>query len=279
MRVRIVTDSTASIPAAICREMGITVVPVPIQFGADTFVDSVDPAEEFYARLIAGEHLPTTSTPSPGTFVEAFTQAAEGDMTVIAIHVMESKSTLINTARLAAGMLPEHRIHVVDSQTTTLGLGLLVVTAARAAVRGESADQILAMVSRLIPQVDTFAVIREMTQLRRSGRVSLGQALVAGVLSIKPILYIGHSVIEVADKVRSWPRAVDQMVEMAFAKVGDARVSLAVVHTNAEREGQELLERIRHRFNCAEVLVTEAGTALAAHAGAGALGIVTLQVD
>lgn len=279
MRVRIVTDSTASIPAGFVKDLAITVVPVPIQFGPDTFVDSVDPAEQFYARLITGEHLPTTSTPSPGAFLNAFQQAGEDGATVIAIHLMESKSALINTARLAAGMLPGQAIHVVDSGTTTLGLGLLAVAAARAAACGDSAEQVLDLVRRLIPRVNTFAVIREMTQLRRSGRVSLGQALIAGMLAIKPILYIGHSVIEVADKVRSWPRAVDQMVDLAVAKAGDARVSLAVVHTNAEAEAQELLERIRHRFNCAESLVAEAGTALAAHAGAGALGLVTLQAD
>lgn len=203
---------------------------------------------------------------------------AADDTEIVSIHVMETKSALVNTARMAAAMAPG-RVHVVDSGTTTLGLGLLTLTAARMARDGATAADIVARLERLVTQVHTFAAIPQMTQLRRSGRVSLGQALMAGLLAIKPILYIGQSVVEVTEKVRSWPRALECMVELAKARVGDARVSLAVVHTNAETEARQLLEQVRGRFNCDEAMVAEAGTTLAAHAGAGALGIVALQVD
>lgn len=279
LTIKIVTDSTASIPREICLALDITVVPAIIHFGSDTFMDSVDSTDQFYERLVDAPEPPTTSTPSPGAFLEAYRKAAEGATAIISIHVMETKSTLINTARLAAQMLPGVPIHVVDSQSTTLGLGLLTIAAARAARTGRAVSEILEYLERLIPRVDVFAAVPELKQLRRSGRVSLGQALVAGVLGIKPILYIGNGVAEVTDRVRGWSRAIDHMVELACQRVGDARVTLAVVHTNAEAEAHRLLEAVRHRFHSVEVLIAEAGPALASHAGPGALGIATLQVE
>lgn len=254
-------------------------VPVIVHFGADTYVDGVDPAPVFYERLATAEQAPTTSTPSPGDFLETYRKVAADGAQIISIHLMETKSTLINTARMAANMLPELNIQVIDSQTTTLGLGLLTIAAARAAAMGKAAAEIVAQVEQLISRVHVHAAIRDLTQLRRSGRVSLGQALVAGVLGIRPILYIGQGMAEVVDRVRGWSRAVEQAVAMAQARAGQARVFLAVVHTNAEAEARQLLEEVRSRFNCAETLVADAGTGIATHGGPGALGIVTMPVD
>ena len=279
MKVKIVTDSTASIPAEICRELDITVVPVTIQFGADTFVDGVDPAANLYARLAKPGEAPTTSTPSPGAFLDAYSRVADEATAIISIHVMESKSSLINTARMAADMLQEVPIHVVDSRSTTLGLGLMVMAVARLAQAGRSVAELLTHLDQLIPHVNVYAAIPDLAQLRRSGRVSLGQAMVAGMLGIKPILYIGNSVVEVADRVRGWTRAVERMVELALEKAGEAKVSLAVVHTNAEDEARNLLAAVQDRFHCVEVLLTDAGTALATHAGPGAVGIVTMRLN
>lgn len=279
LKVKIVTDSSAGIPADLCRALDITVVPVVVHFGAETFVDGVDPASVFYERLAAAEAAPTTSTPSPGDFLETYRKVAADGAQIISIHLMETKSTLINTARMAAKMLPELNIQVIDSQTTTLGLGLLTIAAARAAAMGKAAAEIVAQVEQLLSQVHVYAAIRDLTQLRRSGRVSLGQALVAGVLGIKPILYIGQGMAEVVDKVRGWSRAVEQVVTMAQERAGQARVFLAVVHTNAEAEARQLLEEVRGRFNCVETLVADAGTGVATHGGPGALGIITMPVD
>ncbi len=279
LTVKIVTDSTASIPQELCRLLGITVVPVTIHFGTETHVDGIDSTEAFYSRLAQASQPPTTSTPSAGVFLETYRQVAEGASAIISIHVMETKSALVNTAKMAAGMLADLPIQVVDSRSTTLGLGLLVIAAARMAQAGRAAGEIVERLTELVAHVDTFAAIRELTQLRRSGRVSLGQAMLANLLSVKPVLYIGQGVIEVVDKARGWPTAVERMVELAQAKVGEARIAMAVVHTNAEAEARELLERVRTRFNVAEIFVAEAGTALAAHAGPGALGLAAMRVD
>lgn len=275
--VKIVTDSAASIPPELCEALEITVIPIPIQFGETTFTDGVDPAELFYQYLIESPTSPTTATPSPGAFMETYQRLLAEGAEVISIHLMGSKSALVETARLAARLLETDRVHVIDSGSVSMGLGLLAIQGARMAQAGRQAAEIVAALQAATGQVDLFVAIREMTQLRRSGRVSLGAALIASALSIKPILSISQSVIDVVDKVRSWPRAVDRIAELAQAKVDGAKVTLAVVHTNARADAEALLAQIRERIAAAEVMVAEAGAGLAAHAGPGALGVVLLR--
>jgi DegV family protein with EDD domain len=273
--VKIVTDSTASIPRELCQALGITVVPIPIHFGTVTFTDGVDPAEQFYAHLMDSPNGPTTSTPSPGVFMESYEPLLEDGSEVVSIHLMGSKSALLGTAQLAANLLGTDRVHVVDSGSVSLGLGLLTILGARLAAAGRSAREIVAAVR----QVEIFVAIKDLSQLRKSGRVSLGAALIASALAIKPILRIGQSVIDVTERVRSWPRALERIGELALGHAGGAKVTLAVVHTNAQAEAERFLAQIRDRFHAVEVLVAEAGAGLASHAGPGALGVVVLRHD
>lgn len=171
-------------------------------------------------------------------------------------------------------------VRVIDSRTTTLGLGLLVLTAARAVRDGLSVQQVCEVVEAAVQRINIFAAIRHLTQLRRSGRVGLAPAVLAGLLSIKPILNICDGNVEVVDRVRSWQRAVTRTIELARAAVGDARVRLGVVHTNAEAEARALRDRLAQAFtDIAEIIVAEAGPALAAHAGPGAVGVCSLVED
>jgi len=278
MRVRIVTDSTASIPLAIREELDITVVPSPILFGSDSFLDGSISMAEFYQRLRSAPQSPSTSTPSPSEFLAAYERLLREADSVISIHMMGTKTTIPTVARMAAGMAPAGRVRVIDSQSLSLGLGLLVMEAARAAQAGEDADSVQSLVESLIPGIHLHAAVREMTQLRKSGRVSLGQALLANALSIKPVVYAGRSTIEVVEKARGFHHAVDEMVALALEKAGPNPVDLAVLHSDCEAEAQELLARVRDRFNCRNLLVAELGANLAAHTGPGALGVATMRI-
>lgn len=275
--VKIVTDSTASIPRPLCEALGITVVPIPIQFGSQTFTDGVDPAEQFYAQLLDSPVAPTTSTPSPGIFLETYKRLLAEGGEVVSIHLMSSASALLQTAQMAANMEGSGRVHVVDSGSLSLGLGLLTILGARLAAAGKSAAEVVASVQAAARRVEIWVAIRDLTQLRKSGRVSLGAALIASALSIKPVLKISQSVIDVTEKVRSWPRAMERLGELAHESVNGAKVTLAVVHTNAQGEAERLMAAIRDRFHAVEVMVAEAGAGLATHAGPGALGVIVLR--
>ncbi|MCG0238896.1 MAG: DegV family protein [Firmicutes bacterium] len=279
LQVAIVTDATASLPPAWIRDWKVTVLPVPVQFGQETFLDGVDPVEAFYRRIEAGER-PTTSTPAPGAFLERYKAlAAAGARAIISIHVMASKSAVFQSARMAGEMLPEVPVYPVDSGSVTMGLGLLVRAAARWARAGLSAREIAQRLHAAAERVRVLVAIPDLTFLRRSGRVSLGQALVAGLLSVKPLLEVHRGAIEVVDRVRAWPRALDRLVERVQERLARGVGELAVVHTATPAVAEDLARRLAGLFPAlAEgILVTEAGAGLASHVGPGAVAVCLLE--
>lgn len=258
--------------------MGIAIVPVPVQFGSTTFMDGIDPPQEFY-RLLQGDVLPKTAAPAPGVFAQVYRSLAAQFDEVISLHVMASKSAMYQSARIGAEMVPERKIHVVDSGQVSFGLGLMTLGAARMAKAGHRAAEIVDWLDRAVSRTDVFASIRELTLLRRSGRVSLGKALVAGFLDIKPILHFRDSRVDVCAQVRSWQRSVERVMELALEKAGSVLegLELVVLHTNALAEAESLLARVRTRFPSLQIRVADAGPALATHAGPGAIGIAVLR--
>lgn len=277
--VHIVTDSACNLPVAVCKKLGITVVPLAVQRGRESYLEGVDlDHADFYRWLRAGEPL-STSTPAPGAFYELFKRLTAGGDSVISVHLVGGKSAVVTTARLAAAMLPGADITVLDGQNVSLGLGYPVLLAARAARAGQSRAAILALLAGAAAEERLFAAIPDLGRLRRSGRVNLAQALLAGLLSIKPVLQVCSGAIDVAETVRAWPRAVAHMVDLAVAAAAGRPVHLGVAHTDAPGPAAELAERLAARFHAVETLVVEAGPALACHAGAGALAVVTLPVQ
>lgn len=280
MTIRIVTDSSAGLPADLCKRLGIAVIPVYVQFGAHTLTDAEEGRAEFYDWLTKSEQPPQTATPSPVAFAETYRRLqADGATAIISIHMMETKSALVNVARMAAQMVPDCNVQVVDSHSATLGVGLIALLAAEAVQAGRSVAEILALLEEKRPTVHVHGAIRQMTQLRRSGRVSLSQALLAGVLAIKPIIYLGQNLVEVVAKARGWEQALARLTELALAQAGAGKVRLVILHTNCEAEAHTFLEQVRSRFAAVEILVADAGSALASHAGPGAIGIATMQMD
>lgn len=260
-------------------DLGISVVPIPVLMGKETFIAGVDPLSQYYRRLSEGV-LPATSAPSPGSFLDVYRYLAREASAIVSVHVMGEKSATLNNARLAAHMAMETirglRVIPVDSGNTSMGLGLLAASAARLARAGRTLEDVVHWVEQAVARTEVVAGIREMTMLRRSGRVSLTRALVAGLLKIHPVLRLTQNQIEVAELVRTWPRAVDRLVEMARQTVGDLQAQLAVVHTDCAAEAGQLAQRVRSLLGGQAVTVSDAGPALASHAGAGALGIATL---
>src|SRR3954447_3724280 len=146
MSVRIVTDSSGDLPLSLAAELGITVVPAVVCFGEASFLDGVEiDHDTFYRRLQEEKAFPTTSQPSPGQFAEAYTRLAPEAEGIISLHLSARLSGTFNSAaqgaRACAAACP---IEVVDSRSTSLGLGLIALEAARLARSGASFEDVLA---------------------------------------------------------------------------------------------------------------------------------------
>ncbi|MFN3929699.1 MAG: DegV family protein, partial [Thermoflexus sp.] len=176
-------------------------------------------------------------------------------------------------ALLAAQMVPEIPIRVIDSQAATMAQGFLVLEAARMAEAGASLDEIVTQVEALRPRIRFFAVLETVTYLIRSGRAPALAALAVDVLQIKPILTLQNGRIEVLEKVRTRRRAIEAMVQRMAQDVGNRPVHAAVFHAAAPEEAEALRRLLLERFDCRECYLTAFSPVMGLYAGPGVLGL------
>ncbi len=276
--VAIVTDSAASLSPAQAAEYGIAVVPIRIQFGSESYRDGIDITREaFYDRLAAKGPHPTTSLPPPVEFMEVYRSLAMRAKSIISIHVMGSASGTVQAARLGAAMLPDQDITVVDSLSASMGQGFLALLAARLARLGHTKAEILSALDRARKKVDIYGAISSLDYVLRGGRVQRGAALLSSVLKIHPVVRLHDGVVEVADIVRTFPRAVERVIRLAQQSVGARPVHLAVLHANVPEQAESLLHKVQSSFNCVEALVADVGVAIAIHGGPGVIAVATME--
>ena len=274
--VRIVTDSLADIPPAIIRELEITVVPAIVRFGSAEYRDRVDlPSWEFYQKLSSSPVLPTTSVPSTGDFEQTYRELAQCTNQILAIHTIGTLSGIYNASRLAAQDVPNTQIEVIDSQQVSMSLGWLVIQAARAAKQGKTLGEIKALVESLMRHVHIVAMLGTLEYAQRGGRLGKGAALVGTLLNVKPLLSTAHGEIIPLENVRSQKRALSRLVELVINS-GPVE-ELAVVHAHAPELAIEVEEALSNAFPDKQIVLSETGPVLGAHAGPGAVGIAWLS--
>ncbi|MBI2917927.1 MAG: DegV family protein [Chloroflexi bacterium] len=275
MTVQVVTDSTSDLPPALARELGIQVVPLQVHFGGETYRDGVDiqPAE-FFQKLRGSPVLPTTSQPSAGDFLETYRKITATGADILSIHISSKLSGTHNSAMLAKQELGG-RIEVLDSQQASFALGLIAVAAARAARAGASLEEATRVARQAMPRTYFFGLVDTLEYLQKGGRIGKAQALLGGLLKVKPILTIREGEAHDLARVRTRAKAIDRMVEI----VASLRpvVELAVVHSSPEDEVAALTDRVKQFSPGKVVQRTMFGPVIGTYIGPGGLGVV-LQV-
>ncbi|MGE5587573.1 MAG: DegV family protein [Clostridia bacterium] len=272
--IAIVTDSGASLPQELVEQYDIAVAPIGIQFGSESYRDGVDiTREEFYERL-NGPDVPLTSQPAPAEFISIYRRLLDRVRTIISIHITSTGSGTFQVANLAKASFPDADIEVVDSLSASMGTGFMVLAAAEAAQRGKTKEEILRLLAELRPRIGAYAVVKSVKHLLKSGRIHKGQALIASLLAIKPLISVKEGVVEVVDRVRTYQAALERLIELTKEAAGDSRVRVSVVHGNALAEAKRLGERLRTVLNCGEIILSDIGPPLAAHGGPGIIGVV-----
>jgi len=274
-KVTIVTDSISSLTQAMGREHDVHVVPIHIFFGTDAYCDDIDlNAEAFYELLRESKQMPTTSQPTALEFHQVYAQVAREAEAIVSIHASKEVSATVDCARAARNELPDVPIHVIDSRTLSMGQGLIVIAAARAAAAGKSAGEIVQLVEELVPKTKVLFTVETLEYLRRGGRIGGATALLGSALKIKPVLHIEHGRVEPLEKPRTRKRAIERLLDLMAEQVGTAdNVHAAVLHCDAEDEAQRLAERVAARFQCVELFAAEAGPTIGAHGGPGTVGL------
>lgn len=274
-RVLVVTDSTAGMAAGLVAEAGVKVIPLWVHFGEQGYRDGVDmTSEQFYPMLVGSKSLPTTSQPSAGEFLEFYRGLAGEAEAIVSIHISSVLSGTVASALAARQMFPDMPVHVVDSRSTSMGLGLIVLAAARAAAAGHSAEEVAALAERLSARMNIIFAVETLEYLHKGGRIGGASAFLGSIIQIKPILHLQDGRIEALEKVRSWARAKDRLLEIVAARVGSMpSLHGAVVHANSPEEAESLRERLAARIKFDELHTSGLSPAIGTHTGPGTIGL------
>ncbi len=276
MTVRVVTDSTADLPESVITALGITVVPLHIHFGEDTYHDGVTISkDEFYDRLVTSSKLPKTSAPSAGEFTAAYQSLPPDTEEIVSIHISSELSATYQSATVARDASPlDSVLHVVDSRSATIGLGLLVVRAAQMALDGASGTRIVEEVESLVPRTQLFGVVDTLEYLHKGGRIGMASALVGSLLKVKPIIGVRDGIVHPIERVRGRERAFERLCDMVSKY--ESISSLAVAHTTAEGEMEHLVERLSAHFPADRIMHSRCGATLGTYLGPDALCVALL---
>ena len=278
MGVKIVTDSTSDLPAEICRELDVTVVPLTVMFGDQGYRDGVDlGADEFYKKLIESDKLPTTSQPSAGAFAEAYKEVAKETDEILSIHISGKLSQTYNSARLAASEMDGSNVEVMDSLQVSMGLGEIVIAAARAAKDGASMEDLKQLVTNMMPGTRTLALLETLEYLAKGGRIGKVQAFLGNslrplsILKVIPIVEVRNGEAHPFERVRTRRKGLDRLIAEAQGG-GEIKMAGVAYSTNRE-EAESVLERLRPLVEPENLVLSRFGPVLGTHLGPGALGL------
>jgi DegV family protein with EDD domain len=280
-RVAVVTDSTASIPERIVKELNIHLVPYYIHRGEEVLLDLVTVQREtFFQWLTTAKKLPTTSNPGPGDYLTMYTKLVEeeGADGIISIHMTSKGSGAYGSATVAKSMflekLPNVRVEVIDTLNVSMCQGWMVIEAARAALANCSLDDIIQRVRTMIPITHMVQTADTLKYLYMGGRIGKAKHLLGSLLNIKPLIGMEDGIIVPLGQARSRKKAYGMMAERVEKIVGkDRKIDIAFVHTAALEEAKNLKAIIEDRLECVETVIAELSPALGVHTGPGTAGI------
>lgn len=282
-RYAIIVDGTAGVPAEVATELGLRVLPLHVNFGAESYTAGVDLSDvQFYTRLRDGKSPPpTTSQPSIGEARDVFERAVreEGGRALVLTIATELSGTY-SVSHSTADQILDARIEVVDMRGLAGQIALVGTACARLRRDGGSFADALALAQRLAGGVHLLAAIDTLDQLKRSGRATSLQAIFGSILSIKPILEVRDGKIEAIERVRTREKATARLKELIEARVAPgSRVHMAVFHTNDPERARRFGDWALERFHCVEFWINEVGAVVGAHAGAGVVGACFYLAD
>jgi DegV family protein with EDD domain len=278
MSVKIVTDSSSDLPAQIIKDLDITVVPLYVRFGEQVYRDRIDISEdEFYRRLVRDSVHPSTIQPSPQDFTNVFQKLSkEGLDGIISINISSKLSGTFNSASQAKDTVTNVPVEVIDSEILSVGLGLIVISAAKMAKAGASFQEIVESIKQNLPAAHLMGLLDTLKYVQLGGRIGKAKALLGSLLNVKPVLTLKEGEVMPAGQVRSRSKGIDRLLE--FSK-GKQLKSLAIAYNTTRDEAEMLADRIGQEniFNRKNIVIARIGPMLGVHMGPGTIIVAYLQ--
>ena len=278
MSVKVVTDSATDLPPGEIESLGITVIPCYITFGTEDLKDGVDlNTEQFYDRLINGPDFPKTSQPSVGDFKQLYEETGPGSDGIVSVHISSKVSGTINSATQAASEANvDCPIRIVDTFQASLGAGLVVREAAKAARDGGDVEAVAQAAEAAAARAELFVLMDTLEYLEKGGRIGKARALLGGLLRIRPMIAVRDGEVQELAKARSRKAGIEKL--LGFARELAPADEIGIIQTTTPQEAEDLAGRVKEMVPSGrEPVITTVGPAVGTHAGPGALGIAMLR--
>jgi DegV family protein with EDD domain len=280
MNIAIVTDSTADIPEDLAEAHQIQVVPNLVMIDEKSYLDGLEISRQAFYELLPGmKNPPTTATASAGTYQELYEKLLQkGAQFILSIHIASKLSGVCNAASTAAqafgdGKDHRKRVHVIDSQQLSLGLGFQVLAAAEALAQGTNLEAVVKFLENLHKRVKVLAMLDTLEYVRRSGRVSWMRAQLGNLLNIKPFLEIRDGEVHRLGEARTRSKGIERLLQ--FTQALGKLERLAILHTHAEEDAHKFLEMLRPELPVPPLIVYVT-SAIGAHVGPNGLGVAAV---
>jgi DegV family protein with EDD domain len=273
MSIKVITDSMADLPSDLVKELDITVIPVNVLFGTESFRDGIDlTTEQFYSRLEVSKTLPTTAVPSLGTFIESYDSLAQRADEILVITISHKLSGTFDTAVKATQMVKtKKRIEVIDSMHVIMGEGMLVAQAANAAKNGAKMEDIKSLVKNNIPRTEERMAFDTLEYLKKGGRIGAGQAFLGSILKVNPILSLKNGEVFPVSRERSRAKAIDSLYNYTLNYTNVE--AIAVEDATTPEEANSLAQRLKARFTGIPIYRSKVGAVMGTHVGPSIIAV------
>ena len=280
MAIAVVTDSTADLGQEQAREKGITVVPLTVSFGTDSYQDGEDiTADKFYELLTSSDVFPTTSQPSVGAFAEVYRLLSESHDAIISLHISAKVSGTYASAIQAKSEIGDVgcQIEVIDTLQASMSLGLITLGVADSVLSGASLKEATDLAENMAGRASVYAMMETLEYLHRGGRIGKAQFLLGSLLKTCPILTFADGVVEPVDRPRTRERGIRRLVEIVQNRA--PLTSVSVLSSTDEEGALDLASRLADIAPTAGSITARIGPTLGAHVGPGALGVAFISEE
>ncbi|HEY4552400.1 MAG TPA: DegV family protein [Bacillaceae bacterium] len=275
MRTAVVTDSTAYIPKELREKWNIHMIPLSIVINNETYREELDiSAEDFYETVRNGDKLPTTTQPPIGEFEELYNRLAQDHDAIISIHLSSGISGTFQGAVAAAGMMENAKVHPFDSEISCMPQGFYVVEAAMLAQEGKDPSEILEQLEKMKSATNAYFMVDDLSHLQRGGRLSSAQAIIGGLLNIKPLLHFQDKVIVPFEKIRTRKKAMKRITDLlGEAAAKGEPLQASIIHANRLEEAEEWKKELESLYSNVEFTISYFGPVIGTHLGEGSMGL------
>lgn len=280
--VKILTDSACDLEPRYLESLGITVVPLKVHFGSESYIDGYEMrGKVFWDKLRASKEIPRTSQPPVGAFVEAFDRLTRDGSGVVAILLSQALSGTYQAAVTAASEFPDRKIAIINSKTASVGYGLIALEARDLAEQGVSFEEVRDSTQAMVDRLLTMYSVDTLDYLYKNGRIGRAIHFWGSVLNVKPILMLDkEGYVSGVERVRGRSKVIPRMIELAGERIPfGSRVKLGMCHGDVPEEGAKLVAAAKKKWDVVRVVETEIGGVIGIHNGPGTLALILLPCE